>query len=85
MITLVVFFVLLFAGLPIVGTILASAVVFMATSDLAVLYDSIPIQFYGALEINSLLAIPLFLLVGDVLLVRNGEEMVAFRLSRVGS
>lgn len=67
MITLVVFFILLFAGLPIVGTILASAIVFMATSDLAVLYDSIPIQFYGALEINSLLAIPLFLLVGEIM------------------
>lgn len=67
MITLIVFFVLLFAGLPIVGTILVSAIVFMATSDLAVLYDSIPIQFYGALEINSLLAIPLFLLVGEIM------------------
>ncbi len=67
MITLIVFFGLLFAGLPIVGTILISAIVFMATNDLAVLYDSIPIQFYGALEINSLLAIPLFLLVGEIM------------------
>ena len=55
MITLLVFFGLLFAGLPIIGSILAAAIVFMATSDLAVLYDSIPIQLYGALEINSLL------------------------------
>ena len=67
MIALIVFFGLLFAGLPIVGTILIGAVVFMATNDLAVLYDSIPIQFYGALEINSLLAIPLFLLVGEIM------------------
>lgn len=67
MITLLVFFGLLFAGLPIVGTILVSAIAFMATNDLAVLYDSIPIQFYGALEINSLLAIPLFLLVGEIM------------------
>lgn len=67
MITLIVFFGLLFAGLPIVGTILIAAAVFMATNDLAVLYDSIPIQFYGALEINSLLAIPLFLLVGEIM------------------
>src|SRR5690606_29822903 len=37
------------------------------TSELAVLYDSIPIQLYGALEINSLLAIPLFLLVGEIM------------------
>ena len=67
MIALIVFFGLLFAGLPIVGTILIGAVVFMATNDLVVLYDSIPIQFYGALEINSLLAIPLFLLVGEIM------------------
>ena len=67
MITLVVFFGLLFAGLPIAGTILVSAIVFMFSSDLGVLYDSIPIQFYGALEINSLLAIPLFLLVGEIM------------------
>lgn len=67
MITLIVFFGLLFAGLPIVGTILAGAIAFMATNDLAVLFESIPIQFYGALEINSLLAIPLFLLVGEIM------------------
>ena len=67
MITLIVFFGLLFAGLPILGTILVSALVFMATADLTVLFDSVPIQFYGALEINSLLAIPLFLLVGEIM------------------
>lgn len=67
MTTLAAFFGLLFAGLPIVGTILIGAIVFMASSDLALLYDSIPIQFYGALEINSLLAIPLFLLVGEIM------------------
>lgn len=67
MITLLVFFGLLFAGLPIVGVILAGALAFLATNDLAALYDSIPIQFYGALEINSLLAIPLFMLVGEVM------------------
>lgn len=67
MITLLVFFGLLFAGLPIFGVILAGAVTFLVSNDLAALYDSIPIQFYGALEINSLLAIPLFMLVGEVM------------------
>ncbi|MCI1190336.1 TRAP transporter large permease [Calidifontimicrobium sp. SYSU G02091] len=67
MITLAVFFGLLFAGLPIFGVILAGAIVFLATNDLAALYDSIPIQLYGALEINSLLAIPLFMLVGEIM------------------
>lgn len=67
MLTLLVFFGLMFAGLPILGAILAGAITFMATNDLSVLYDSIPIQFYGSLEINSLLAIPLFLLVGEIM------------------
>lgn len=67
MITLIVFFGLLLSGLPILAAILAGAVTFMATNDLAILFNSIPIQFYGALEINSLLAIPLFLLVGEIM------------------
>lgn len=67
MITLVVFFVLLFAAFPIVGTILVGAITFMVSNDLAVLFDSIPIQFFGALEINGLLAIPLFMLVGEIM------------------
>lgn len=67
MITLVVFFLLLFAAFPIVGTILVGAITFMASNDLAVLFDSIPIQFFGALEINGLLAIPLFMLVGEIM------------------
>lgn len=67
MITLIVFFGLLFLGLPIFGVILAGALAFLASNDLSVLYDSIPIQIYGALEINSLLAIPLFMLVGEIM------------------
>jgi len=67
MITLIVFFVLLLSGVPILGAIMIGAITFMATNDLSVLFDSIPIQFYGALEINSLLAIPLFLLVGEIM------------------
>ena len=67
MTALLTFFLLLFAGLPIFGVILAGAIVFLQTNDLAVLYDSIPIQFFGSLEINGLLAIPLFLLVGEIM------------------
>lgn len=67
MTTLAVFFGLLLLSLPIVGVILVGAIAFLASNDLAVLYDSIPIQLYGALEINSLLAIPLFLLVGEIM------------------
>ena len=67
MITIALFFILLFIGFPIFGAILAAGVVFMISSDLSILIDAIPLQLYGALEINSLLAIPLFLLVGEVM------------------
>lgn len=67
MITLVLFLGLLLGGFPVFAAILAGAIIFMAVSDLGALYDSIPIQFYGALEINGLLAIPLFMLVGEIM------------------
>lgn len=67
MITITIFLVLLLTGFPIFGAILAAAVTFMMVNDLAILFDAIPLQLYSALEINSLLAIPLFLLVGEVM------------------
>ena len=67
MITIVLFFILLLVGFPIFGAILSAGIIFLVSSDLAILIDAIPLQMYGALEINSLLAIPLFLLVGEVM------------------
>lgn len=67
MLTVFVFFALLFGGLPIFGAVLVAALVFMCVNDLSILFDAVPIQLYGALEINSLLAIPLFMLVGEVM------------------
>ena len=67
MISAIVFLGLLLSGFPIFAAILAGAIAFMVESDLAILFDSIPIQLYGALEINGLLAIPLFMLVGEIM------------------
>ncbi len=67
MITLILFFVLLMVGFPIFGAILAAGIIFLISTDLSILIEAIPLQLYGALEINSLLAIPLFLLVGEVM------------------
>ena len=41
--------------------------VFLLESDLSVLFSSLPIQLYGALNQNGLLAIPLFMLVGELM------------------
>ena len=67
MIALLAFFGLLLLGMPIVGVLLAGTLAFMASHDLQVLFESIPIQWYGALEVHSLLAIPLFLLLGELM------------------
>lgn len=67
MIAALVFFGLMLLGMPIVGVLLAGALVFMDSQGLQVLYESVPIQWYGALEVHGLLAIPLFLLVGELM------------------
>lgn len=67
MITLAVFLTLLLLGFPIFAAILMAAIVFMAISDLSILFDGIPLQLYSALDANSLLAIPLFVLVGEIM------------------
>ncbi len=67
MITLSVFFVTLFLGLPILLTLMLGTLVFLHQSDLLLLSSSLPLQFYGALEKNGLLAIPLFMLVGELM------------------
>lgn len=67
MLDLIVFLLLLFSGLPVAFAILGGAVAYLVRHDLSALFDSIPIQLYAALEINGLLAIPLFMLVGEVM------------------
>lgn len=61
------FFALLLSGLPIMFTLLIATLLFLYAEDMLVLLDSLPIQFYGALEQNGLLAIPVFMLVGEVM------------------
>jgi tripartite ATP-independent transporter DctM subunit len=67
MITLIAFFVALLLGLPIFLTLLLGTQVFLQESDLDVLMSSLPIQLYGSLNQNGLLAIPLFMLVGELM------------------
>ena len=64
---LLVFLTLLLVGFPILFTLIAVAVLFIYQQDVLVLAESIPIQFYGALQQNGLLAIPVFMLVGEMM------------------
>lgn len=67
MITSITFFVTLLIGLPIFITLLLGTLVFLWQTDLSVLMSSLPIQLYGSLNQNGLLAIPLFMLVGELM------------------
>ena len=68
MITLIAFLVLLLSGLPIFSALLFAAVAFMFEFDLTFLFENtLPDQLYGALNKNGLLAIPLFMLVGELM------------------
>ena len=65
--TTIIFFVLLFLGFPVALTLMVATIIFIATNDLGLLLETLPIKFYGSIEQNGLLAIPLFMLVGEVM------------------
>lgn len=67
MLTLTVFCLLLLSGFPVALTLMASVLVFIGVYDLSALLETMPVQFYGSIEKNGLLAIPLFMLVGEVM------------------
>lgn len=67
MVTVLAFFIALLIGLPIFFTLLLGTGVFLQQSDLVVLMSSLPIQLFGSLNQNGLLAIPLFMLVGELM------------------
>jgi tripartite ATP-independent transporter DctM subunit len=65
--TAVAFFLLVLIGLPIGLVLCASALVFIQTSGNAVLLDSYGLQLFSALNNFGLLAIPLFILIGELM------------------
>ncbi len=67
MATVSAFFIALLAGLPIFIVLLLGTLVFLFQTDLTMLISSLPIQLYGSLSQNGLLAIPLFMLVGELM------------------
>ena len=68
MITLIVFLIVLFSGLPIFSALLFASFAFIYEFDLTFLYENtLSDQLYGALNKNGLLAIPLFMLVGELM------------------
>lgn len=67
MLTLIGFFLALFIGLPIFIALLLAALIFMLESGNLVLLSSVTVQMEGVLSQSGLLAIPLFMLVGELM------------------
>ncbi|OFS84681.1 C4-dicarboxylate ABC transporter permease [Oligella sp. HMSC05A10] len=68
MITLIVFLIILLSGIPIFSALLFASFAFIYEFDLTFLYENtLADQLYGALNKNGLLAIPLFMLVGELM------------------
>lgn len=65
--TFAVFFILLFIGVPIALVLALTALWYIATSGNSVLFESYPQQLFGAIESYGLLAIPLFMLAGELM------------------
>lgn len=79
MITLVLFFILLALGLPIIFLLIAVSFIFVVEVDATVLFSSFAVQATRGIEANGFLAIPLYMLVGE-LMTRSG---ITERLIRV--
>jgi tripartite ATP-independent transporter DctM subunit len=80
MITLAVFAVGLLIGMPIVFLLILGGVVFMAENGILILLDSLPVQAVRGISANGFLAIPLYMLVGE-LMQRGGITDRLLRLA----
>ncbi len=67
MLTAVIFAVLLFIGMPVALVLLVSAISYAVISDNYLLFYSFAQQIFSSMEKYGLLAIPLFLLVGELM------------------
>ena len=67
MLVWIIFLALLFAGVPIALVLAVSALVYIALSGNYVLFLSYPQQMFSGLENYGLLAIPLFMLTGELM------------------
>ncbi|MEM0977171.1 MAG: TRAP transporter large permease [Pseudomonadota bacterium] len=85
MITLLVFAILLCLGLPIIFLLLASSIVFVLEVGAIALFDSFLVQSVKGVEATGFLAIPLYILVGEIM-NRSGitERLIRTAMRIVG-
>lgn len=66
-ITIAVFIILLIIGIPISVVLGITTVVYLLINGQALLLDSMPLRMFSGLENFGLLAIPLFMLMGEIM------------------
>ncbi|MCW2306357.1 TRAP transporter large permease [Rhodobium gokarnense] len=79
------FFALLLTGVPIAFVLAASALIYVAVSGNTVLFQSYPSQLFGGLESYGLLALPLFILLGELMNEGGiGRRLMALAMAMMG-
>lgn len=80
------FVVLLVLGVPIAFTLVAFAILMIWSGGNLILLQSLPQQFFGGLENYGLLALPLFILLGEFMNVGGiGRRLMALAMALMGS
>jgi tripartite ATP-independent transporter DctM subunit len=86
MITLAVFALALMVGVPIGLCLCLGAMIYIADSGNPLLYNNYPLQLFGGVDSYGLIAIPLFILIGEIM---NGggitQRIVQLAMAFVGS
>lgn len=73
-------------GVPIAFALVAFAIVMIWAGGDMILFQSLPQQFFGGLENYGLLALPLFILLGEFMNAGGiGRRLMAFALALLGS
>ncbi|MBK0329678.1 TRAP transporter large permease [Rhodobacteraceae bacterium F11138] len=79
------FFTFLAAGVPISFTLILLALVYIAITGNWILLQSLPQQFFGGMENYGLLALPLFILLGEFMNAGGiGRRLMALALALLG-
>jgi C4-dicarboxylate transporter DctM subunit len=65
--TMIAFFGLAFLGMPIVWSILAATILYMGLSDGGYTFEGMALSFVGGIEPFHLLAVPMFILAGELM------------------
>lgn len=80
------FLALLLAGVPIAFALVAFAVIMIWAGGNTILYQSFAQQFFGGLENYGLLALPLFILLGEFMNAGGiGRRLMGFAMALLGS